>query len=454
MASIPKSSQKSWLVVAKRTLSQTRPGLTWDDFARLASIDPRAFKTYRMPENSDDYRTMSPLTRAAIENLLAKESGIEVAPDLPDNSAAQAGNSLLIPSLAALVVRQAHLSLIQGRMVAGVSRNNGIPVGLSREDRRAMGLVSRACLVSGLPDRAAEIHDLLACCTQPLGSWLNVPEVTESGLGCTSLIHAEEGIPTAEAEELASGFSGMTAGLEEQLFAKFMEVIGRFPEEAGNGYYTQIREFVVRHAVCSAEEIKQIGNDLPSILWMVLQQQFYEPVPMSWAVGDGVPICDHCGNAMKQGKAGLVCRTSACQASSSASTSKSIPASRLLRVSRGIRQYWVEPGIDEIRLYDALVPKGIATVLYPFRDRVDISVRNIGIDLKTYASPETLGLKFKKGIGGLAYYDERWVVVPDWQIVSVPSYLDRLRKAMGRPDVRCLSVSEAIKRVVEVSSNA
>ena len=92
--------------------------------------------------------------------------------------------------------------------------------------------------------------------------------------------------------------------------------------------------------------------------------------------------------------------------------------------------------------------------MYPFRDRVDISVGDIGIDLKTYASPETLGLKFKKGIGGLAYYDERWVVVPDWQVASVPSYLDRLRKAMGRPDVRCLSVSEAIKRVMEASSNA
>lgn len=454
MVDIPKSSQKSWLVAAKRTLSQTRPGLTWDDFARLANIDPRAFKTYRMPENSDDYRTMSPLTRAAIENLLAKESGLELASDLPDDSIATAGKSLLIPSLAALVVRQAHLSLIEGRMVAGVSRNHGIPVGLSREDRRAMGLVSRACLTNGLPDRAAEIHELLACCTQPLGSWLNVPEVIEGGLGTTSLIHAEEGIPTAEAEELASGFSGMTAGLEEQLFAKFMEVIGRFPEETGNGYYTQIREFVVRHAVCSAEDIKKIGNDLPSILWMVLQQQFYEPVPMSWSLGDGVPICDHCGNAMKRGKAGLVCRTAACQALSSASTSKSIPASGLLRVSRGIRQYWVEPGIDEIRLYDALVAKGIAAVLYPFRDRVDISVGDIGIDLKTYASPETLGLKFKKGIGGLAYYDERWVVVPDWQVASVPSYLDRLRKAMGRPDVRCLSVSEAFKRVMDASSNA
>lgn len=414
----------------------------------MAGVDPRAFKTYRMPEDSTDYRTMPPIVRGAIEKMILRESGAISATDVDLANTGPVKNSLLIPSLAALVVRLAHLSLIEGRMVAGVSRSYGSPVGLSVEDRRAMSAVSRACLTNGLQDGAGEIHDLLAYCAQPLGTWLPVPEVLDGGLGATILIHSEEGIPTAEAEELAAGFTGMTAGLEEQLFAKFMELIGRYPEASANEYYTKVREFVVRHPVCVSDEIKQkLSNELPALIWIVIQQQFYESVPSSWGINEDVPLCDHCGNAMRKGKAGLICRTSACAVSNAASSTKALPARTLLRASRGIRQYWIEPGIDELRLFDALIARGKPAVLYPFRDRVDVAVGDIGVDLKNYASPETLGMRFKRGIGGLAYYGERWLVIPDWQVASVPSYLDRLRKAMGRNEIRCLTVSEALTQL-------
>lgn len=441
-------SQKSWLSSVKRELSKSIPGLTWDSFAKLVGVDPRAFKTYRMPENSADYRSMPSTTRAVIEKLIAdtlgkKSKSIEggVLPQVDSTG-------MLIPSLAALVIRLAKASLIEGRMISGSSRRYGSPVGLTTEDRKAMSALSRTCLSNGLPDHGAEIHNLLYLCTQPLGDWLKVPEVRNAGLEYASFIHAEEGIPTAEAEELSAGFTGMTAGIEEQLFAKFMEVIGRFPEESANDYYTRAREFVVRHPICDIDELKKGMGDIPAVVWIVIQQQFYEPVPASWAIGEGIPICDHCGNAMKKGVAGLVCRTKACLASHSAKSTTSLSASRLMRVSRGIRQYWIEPGIDELRLFDALIVKGMHAALYPFRDRVDISVGETGIDLKTYVSPETLGTKFKRGIGGLAYYEHRWLVVPDWQAVAVPSYMDRLVKAMGRKDVVCLTVSQAFKKLV------
>lgn len=440
-----KASQKSWLAAAKRALSKRHPGLTWDDFARIAGIEPRAFKTYRMPQNSDNYRTMPPLARQVIERLL--DGGTEEIDAAERKDSIHTSAGLLIPALAALVVRQARLSLIEGNMVAGVTRTPGSPVGLEPEDRRAMAMVSRACLANGFPDQGAEIHNLLAACTRPLGEWLPVPEVAEAGLNFATMIHEDEGIPTAEAEELAVGFGGMTAGLEEQLFAKFMEILGRFPEDSANTYYTQVREFVVRHPVCTADDLKTLGNNLPSLIWIVLQQQFYEAVPMAWEAGSGVPICDYCGNAMRLGSAGLVCRTATCAVAAPAKTSAAYPAAGLLRVSRGIRQYWVEPGIDEIRLYDALRHAGMEPQLYPFRDRVDIAVGETGIDLKTYASPETLGLRLKRGIGGLAYYAKRMVVVPDWQVASMPSYLDRLRRTMGRDDIVCLTVSEALARI-------
>lgn len=452
MTKLSVDSQKSWLSSVKRGLSKGNPGLTWDSFAKLVGVDPRAFKTYRMPESSADYRSMPNTTRAVIEKLIADATGnkskaiVEVTLSQVDTA------GLLIPSLAALVIRLAKASLIEGRMISGTSRRYGSPVGLTTEDRKALSALSRSCLSNGLPDHGAEIHNLLYLCTQPLGEWLKLPEVKNAGLEYASFIHAEEGTPTAEAEELSAGFTGMTAGIEEQLFAKFMEVIGRFPEESANNYYTRAREFVVRHPICDIDELKKGMGNIPAVVWIVIQQQFYEPVPASWAIGEGVPICDYCGNAMKRGVAGLICRTKACLASHSAMSTNSLAASKLMRVSRGIRQYWIEPGIDELRLFDALIEKGMPAVLYPFRDRVDISVGETGIDLKTYVSPETLGTKFKRGIGGLAYYEHRWLVVPDWQAVAVPSYMDRLVKAMGRKDVVCLTVSQAFKKLVKDGS--
>jgi hypothetical protein len=436
-----KQSQKAFLTAVKQKLSKLDGrDLKWDEIAGMAGIEPRALKTYRVPESSADYRAMPPVVEAAIKGLLERRSN-----PAPAHEEAGTPDSLLVPALAALVMRQASGSLIEGRMIAGVSRSFNSPVGLTSEDRRAMALVSRACLTNGLSDTAAEIHQLLWSCTQPLGEWLSVPEVTGNGLASTRLIHEEEGIPTAEAEELASGFGGLTAGLEEQLFTKFMEMIGRYPPELAEAYYTKVREFVVRHPISNGEEIRKLGNDLPSNVWMVIQQQFYEGVPESWAFGQDVRLCDHCGNAMKPGKAGWVCRTNACTAAKPSQSTRTVPSAGLLRVARGIRQYWVEPGIDEIILYDALVGLGLPAILYPNRDRVDIGVGKTGIDLKTYASPEILGAKFKRSLGGLAHYATKWVVVPDWQVVTTPSYLDRLRTAMERSDVRCLSVSKAIE---------
>ncbi len=435
-------SQKAWLTAAKRTLAKFHPGLTWDGFADLAGIERRAFKTYRMPEDSADYRKMPPLVESTIKALLERNTHPVVA--APESETTDL--SLIVPALAALVIRQARISLIEGRMIAGTTRTYGIPVGLSPEDRKAMALLSRVCLVHGLPDRGAEIHDLLWNCTRPLGEWLRVPEVMHQGLETTSLIEAEDGIPTAEAEELAVGFGGLTAGLEEQLFLKFMEVLARFPEALANQYYTTVREMVVRGPVVMGDSIRKSEVELPNQIWMLLQQQFYEPVPEAWQIGDAVPLCAHCGNAMKQGKAGLVCRTAACVASNAALTGGHAKASDLVRVTRGIRQYWIEPGLDEIRLYDALVKMGLPAALYPFRDRVDIAMDDVGIDLKAYASPETLGRRFKRSIGGLSHYRTKWVVVPDWLVISTPSYLDRLKAAMERDDLTCLTVSQAIRR--------
>lgn len=63
-------TQQEYLRAAKEALSAIYPRLTWDRFAEKAGIEPRAFKTYRMPADSNDYRTLPRLARNAIEALL------------------------------------------------------------------------------------------------------------------------------------------------------------------------------------------------------------------------------------------------------------------------------------------------------------------------------------------------------------------------------------------------
>lgn len=431
--------QKNWLATAKRALSKKHTDLTWDAFADLAGIERRAFKTYRMPEGSADYRKMPTLVESAINNLLQAQT---TAPK-PVPAAPEEWTGLLIPALAAFIMRQARISLIEGRIIAGNTRSANVPVGLSAEDRKAMAMVSRACLRHGLLDRGSEVHHLLLCCTLPLGEWLGIPVVISQGLEFTRLIEGEDGIPTAEAEELAIDFGSLTAGVEEQLFMKFMEVLGRFPDAMADQYYTMVREMIVRHPVAKADTIKHLSKELPYQVWVLLQQ-FYEPVPEAWEISGAVPLCSVCGNGMKQGRAGLVCRTAACCALMPASPGGTAPFGELVRATRGIRQYWIEPGIDEIRLFDTLIAMGLPAELYPFRDRVDIAVGDIGMDLKAYASPETLGKKFNRGIGGLTHYAKKWVIVPDWLTVSAPTYMDRLIGAAGRGDLRFLTVSAVI----------
>jgi hypothetical protein len=375
-------------------------------------------------------------------------------PTKPAEVAPEDWLTLLVPALSAFVMRQARISLIEGRMIAGSARSSNVPVGLSSEDRKAMAMVSRACLLNGLPDRGCEVHHLLRCCTLPFGEWLRVPEVVARGLEFTKLIEGEDGIPTAEAQELAIDFGSITAGLEEQLFMKFMQVLGRFPEAMANKYYTVVREMVVRHPVGNADAIKHLSEELPYQIWVLLQQQFYEPVPEAWQINGAVKLCGACGNAMKQGRAGLVCRTAACCAITPSTPGDDAKFSDLIRATRGVRQYWIEPGLDEIRLFDALSEMGVPAELYPFRDRVDIAVGDIGMDLKAYASPETLGKKFKRSIGGLSHYPKKWVVVPDWVTISAPTYLDRLKRASCRGDLRFLTVSAAIAHFKVGTANA
>jgi hypothetical protein len=66
-----KQTQQEYLNVAKiEYVELGGKNGTWDLFAETCGISPRAFKTYRMPEDSKDYRVMPSLARDAVERVL------------------------------------------------------------------------------------------------------------------------------------------------------------------------------------------------------------------------------------------------------------------------------------------------------------------------------------------------------------------------------------------------
>ncbi|HEX2831079.1 MAG TPA: hypothetical protein VHP37_32390 [Burkholderiales bacterium] len=440
------STQKAFLTDAKRRLQQTIPSLTWDQFANLFQIEPRALKTYRMPETSADYRVMPKALRAAIEHRVQPKADSAAIPDVSDPKDVPA--TVIVQALAALVVRQSRIAVLERRGISGLDRTPGTTSGLTSEDRRAMALVSRARLSQGQSDIGSEIHELLWHCTQALGGWLSLPDIYSEQLSQIVLLDAEEGVPTREADELARNFGGVSAGLEEMIFGRFKELLlTKNSRATAEEHYTLVREFVVRNPITTSEKLNELTRRLHVSVGQFLTQTFYEPVPEHWLIGEDVQLCAHCGNSMGHGVAALKCRTNACSETHAELPGARIHGSKALRLGRGLRQYWQEPGVDEISLFDALKQASHNPALYPSMDRVDIEVGDVGMDLKAYASPELLAARISRSAGGLLYYRKKWLVIPDRLTKRVPAYMDRLKARLTNSDVRCLTAAQVLKEI-------
>jgi len=275
---------------------------------------------------------------------------------------------------------------------------------------------------------------------------LPLPEIRTAGLSSVRLVDPDERLPTVEAEELSVNFSSLTGLFEEQVFSGFIEILAKQPPADADSYYTRVREFCVRHPIAPRQALATLYEDLPSNLSLCVQQRFYEPLPQVEG-RDAVQLCTHCGNLLRPSPSGLTCSTAACAAQNPTGVGRFEPVAHLYRLKKGLRQYWLEPGIDEVLLHDRLLEAGLGPRLYPHRDRVDIDFgpgSPVGIDLKSYTSPELLGSKIAQRPGGLVHYEKRWLVIPDWLVRRTPGYLERLASTLVGTSVRCLSVSDAI----------
>ena len=358
-------------------------------------------------------------------------------------------NCALIKALSAMVVRLGRQRQDGLTPTSGNIMRPGQRLGILPQEARVMAEVSRRLLQAGLEDTGSEIFNLLESCTRPLGSWL--PDAASMGAAELVLMDAETGLATEEALELATGFSGMEAEMQQGAFLQIRAEIAKRPKLIADAEYTAMREFVIRNPVGErmqmVEAIKALM--LPSSLTAILHRDIYREAPRSWSTGGGLKLCGHCGNALLRSPARtLACRSPSCHYGRPQVQGRVKQGTSFLCVSPPFQLYWVEPGSDEVILFDALKAMGKEPRLYPDQDAVDVAFGTVGIDLKNYASPVMLGRKLSQSLGGLSRYQTKWLVIPDRCVTLGDDYREQLIIALGANASRLsvLGLTEAIER--------
>lgn len=364
----------------------------------------------------------------------------------------EAFDAAVLKGLCAMVERLGRLRREPRAMVLGLPLKGRDGLGLTADEMRVMAQISRRQIEAGHPDSASEIFSLLACCTRPLSGWWPGVADSDPGLADLVLVDGETGLATEEALDIARDFGGLDAEHQQGAFHELMRELRRRPKVIADREYTALREFVIRHPVIERGALSDqlAALQLPSTVAAIVLRDMYEPAPLQWAGAAGLSTCAHCNNAVLQSRSGQRrCRTQSCHNGRPHSSGEALPGAEFMCVRSAFQLYWVEPGVDELVLFDAMVERGLKPRLYPDLDRVDIAIgKQIGIDLKNYSSPTLLGRKLASSLGGLSAYPEKWLVIPDRLLRRSSDYRFRLMEALGDTTrrLKVLSVTEAIER--------
>ena len=321
----------------------------------------------------------------------------------------------------------------------------------SPEMRFALASLGRLYLEEGRKDCAASLHQVVERCTKPFEAWeLALFRHAQFPYASLQLVEGDLHVPTLDCLELAqaSGYS-VDDIREGELFRDLQDLLsaGFTSQEKA---YSAVRQFVAERSLITIEELREFisAEKLPFKLSRFLETHVYAEVPDLWCFGDGVQRfvyrCEQCGTLLRphqdtqrypEGR----CPLPACGGD--------VASDRLdaqeVRVARPhVLSYWVNPAIDELRLYKNALAKNLDASLYPNVDQVDVALgTSIGIDVKAYRSPITLALRLNRTIGGLAAYKTRIVAVPDY-IANTPHYLSNVR----------LTLEPKLKQTLKVQS--
>jgi len=323
--------------------------------------------------------------------------------------------------------------------------------------RRGLALVSGLCLNAGIEDLGASVHVAMDRACEPFVAW-GVPEFDHPfRYTDVALIDRELAIPTLDCRELATlGGSEMMA--QEDLHHEGLRgAVHAFPARQRDSAYSAIREFLVRNPAVAYADRERFVVERGLIAAARMIASLYRPVPAAALFDGQARRCGHCAGllwpdrdstAFPEGR----CRIRQCRlAHPEPLRGADIPSPAEWQVATAAAMaYWVGPGLDEIRIYDALSVAGRAAVLYPLADAADVGVDGVdlGIDVKAYASPVVLAAKLSRSIGRLEAFRRRVLAVPDDKLRLNSRYLQQLRDAyIGDHRLEFMTASQAIREL-------
>jgi len=317
------------------------------------------------------------------------------------------------------------------------------------------------CLLTGYrpapgqpADPGADALYMSYLATIPLREW-GIQEFTGSfPYADLILVDGDCHVPTRDALAIAIGFSSMDDIEESTDHRHFREVLSNVKQPLRNTLYTDGRQLVVERSAILRRDLDTFCMERTAIA--LVMQSFFRAPPRNALFEDGYRVCAGCGSllfpspdtsAWPKGR----CRIRECREEHGfAGIGRVIdPESDVRLLKDSLLSFWVGPGLGEIKIHRALTEAGLASVLYPECDAADVGVNGfeIGIDVKSYASPDSLARHFlsRRSIGGLAKFDRRIIAIPDAKVRAVTRYLQRLDDQLPKEwNVEVRSVSQTI----------
>ena len=302
--------------------------------------------------------------------------------------------------------------------------------------KQAMARLSRLYLEEGVEDLSSGVHPLLIRCTTPLSEWVPMGITKMPGVEKTVLIDPDYLVPTEECQDIVAEADGSNIEdlLERRLHREMTEAISQ-PSRNQDHCYSVLREFICRHPMVTLDELRVLyGNArIPTAATKFVENSLYVRPHVALADHGLISRCIHCRSPIsREGH----CTLRGCREDyPKTKPTDPVPLDSALVARPEILKYWVDPGRDELRLFDALRKAKVEAELYPHSDQCDVAVRNIvGVDVKDYRDPGFLARKLNIGIGGLAYYQRRIIAIADRR-ARRPHYIDRLTDQL-RPEIR------------------
>lgn len=321
--------------------------------------------------------------------------------------------------------------------------------------RLALARLSRIALADGAEnDFGASIHEAMDRACSPFKDWGLPSFAPPFKHADVCLIDLDLGVPTDDCRELARSTGSEAAILEEIQHERLRAALKGYAAKEQSRAYADIREFVVRNPVVPYGDILRFIGDGGHLAAARTITQFYRDIPLAALHGGVARRCANCGSLLWPDRDAASfpegrCRLSQCRLSHPHPAKRddiAKPAEWKL-ADPGVLAYWIGPGLDEIRIHDALKAAGRKVALYPQADAADVGVDGlaVGVDVKTYASPVLLAAKLSRSIGRLDMFARKIVAVPDAKLTVNQRYLEQLHAAYtGKHVLEFMTVSQAI----------